>query len=124
MPEPKKSYGTIDEYIKTFPKDVQTILGKIRKVIGKAAPDAVEGISYGLPAFTLNGKPLVYFGAWKKHIGFYATPAGNVAFKKELSVYQGAKGSVQFPLDEPMPYDLIEKIAKFRVREVGAKKKK
>ncbi|MCC7196701.1 DUF1801 domain-containing protein [Candidatus Peregrinibacteria bacterium] len=124
MPEPKKSYGTIDEYIKTFPKDVQTILVKIRKVIGKAAPDAVEGISYGLPAFTLNGKPLVYFGAWKKHIGFYATPAGNVAFKKELSVYQGAKGSVQFPLDEPMPYDLIEKIAKFRVREVGAKKKK
>lgn len=117
-------FETIDEYIKTFPKDVQTILGKIRKVIGKAAPDAVEGISYGLPAFTLNGKPLVYFGAWKKHIGFYATPAGNVAFKKELSVYQGAKGSVQFPLDEPMPYDLIEKIAKFRVREVGAKKKK
>lgn len=117
-------FETIDEYIKTFPKDVQTILVKIRKVIGKAAPDAVEGISYGLPAFTLNGKPLVYFGAWKKHIGFYATPAGNVAFKKELSVYQGAKGSVQFPLDEPMPYDLIEKIAKFRVREVGAKKKK
>lgn len=123
MTEPKKSYETVDEYIKTFPKDVQTILVKIRKVIGKAAPDAVEGISYGLAAFKLNGKPVVYFGAWKKHIGFYATPSGNVAFKKELSKYEGAKGSVKFPLDEPMPYELIEKIAKFRVKEVGAKKK-
>ena len=111
-------FETIDQYIKTFPKDVQEILEKIRKTIHEAAPEANETISYQMPAFKLNGKNLVYFAAWKNHIGFYATPGGNKAFKKELSPYQGAKGSVQFPLDQPMPYDLIKQIAIFRAEEI------
>lgn len=115
-------FETIDEYIKTFPKDVQVVLEKMRKTILKAAPGAVEVISYGMPAFKYNKKNLVYFAAWKSHIGFYAMPSGNVAFKKELSVYQNAKGSVKFPLDQPIPYDLVEKIVKFRVKENMAKK--
>lgn len=113
---------TIDEYIKTFPVDIQKILQEIRKIIRKAAPEAVEGMSYQMPGFKLNKKPLVYFAAWKTHIGFYATPSGNAAFKKELSKYKGAKGSVQFPLGEPIPYDLIEKIVVFRVKENMKKK--
>lgn len=112
----------ITSYIKTFPKDIQVILEKIRSTIQTAAPEAEEAISYGMPTFKLNGKNLVHFAAWKSHIGFYATPSGNTAFKKELSVYKGAKGSVQFPLDEPMPYDLIKKIVLFRVKEVQKKK--
>lgn len=109
---------TVDEYIKTFPKHVQAILRQIRKTITSSAPEAVELISYQMPGYKLNGKPLVYFGAWKTHIGFYATPSGNAAFKKELSKYKGAKGSVQFPLDEPMPLELIQRIVKFRAREI------
>lgn len=109
---------TIDEYIAKFPQDVQQVLEKIRQVIHETAPEASEGISYQMPAFKLNGKNLVYFAAWKNHIGFYATPSGNEAFKKELSAYKGAKGSVQFPFNEPMPYDLIKKIVKFRIQEV------
>jgi len=112
-----KQFETIDDYIQSFPLDIQKILQKIRKTIHKAAPDAVEGISYQMPGFKLNKKPLVYFAAWKTHIGFYATPSGNAAFKKELSKYKGAKGSVQFPIAEPIPYDLIEKIVVFRVKE-------
>lgn len=114
----------IDSYIKTFPKDVQSILQKIRQLIQNTAPEATEAISYGMPTFKLNGKNLVHFAAWKNHIGFYATPSGNAAFKKELSVYKGAKGSVQFPIDEPIPYTLIEKIVKFRVKETREKKQK
>ncbi len=113
----------IDEYISTFPEDVQEILQKIRQTIQKAAPDAVEAISYRMPTFKLNGKNLVHFAAWKNHIGFYATPSGNEAFQKELSVYKGAKGSVQFPIDKPIPYDLIKKIALFRVHECQVTKK-
>ena len=105
-----QTFKTVDEYIKTFTPDVQLILEKIRKIVRKASPDAVESISYGMPAYKLNKKPLVYFAAWEKHIGFYATPSGNAAFKKELSAYKGAKGSVQFPLNEPIPYDLIERM--------------
>lgn len=118
-----KQLRTISEYIKTFPKDVQNILEKIRQTIQKAAPEALETISYQMPAFKLNGKNLVYFAAWKNHIGFYATPSGNAAFQKKLAVYKGAKGSVQFPLTEPMPYDLIQKIVRFRVQEIQGKKK-
>ena len=106
----------IDEYIAGFPKDIREILEKIRATIRKAAPEAEEAISYGMPAFKLNGY-LVYFAAYKKHIGFYPVPTGIEAFKKELSAYKGAKGSVQFPLDKPMPLDLISKIVKFRVKE-------
>jgi uncharacterized protein YdhG (YjbR/CyaY superfamily) len=106
----------IDEYIAGFPKDVQELLRKIRTTIKKAAPDAGEAIKYRMPTFTLNGN-LVHFAAFKNHIGFYPAPSGIEAFKGELSAYEGAKGSVRFPLDKPIPFDLISRIVKFRVKE-------
>jgi uncharacterized protein YdhG (YjbR/CyaY superfamily) len=106
----------IDEYIAGFPRDLQEILQKVRATIREAAPDAEEAIKYQIPTFTLKGN-LVHFGAYKKHIGFYPTPSGIEEFKNELSVYSVAKGTVQFPLDQPIPYDLIGKIVKFRVKE-------
>jgi uncharacterized protein YdhG (YjbR/CyaY superfamily) len=106
----------IDEYIAGFPEDIQEILQKIRLTIQKAAPQAEETISYQMPTFTLQGN-LVHFAAFKQHIGFYPTPTGTEKFQKELSVYKGAKGSVRFPLDQPIPYGLISKIVKFRVKE-------
>lgn len=111
-PSPK----TIDEYIAGFPPDVQVILEKMRVTIRKAAPGAEEKISYQMPAFYLQGN-LVYFAAFKNHIGFYPTSSGPQAFKKELSIYAGAKGSVRFPKDKPLPLGLIRKIVKFRVAE-------
>ena len=116
-------FTTMDEYIASFPKNVQIILEKIRQTIRKTAPGAAEAISYQIPTFKLNGSNLVHFAAWKDHIGFYATPSGNAAFKKELAQYKMAKGSIQFPLDEPIPYDLMTKIIKFRVKETQVKKK-
>jgi len=117
----------IDEYIAGFPKDIQEILEKVRMTIRKAAPDAGETISYQMPTFTLKGN-LVHFAAHTKHIGFYPTPSGIEKFKNELSVYEWAKGSVQFPLDKPIPFDLISKIVEFRVKEnlekAAAKEKK
>ena len=110
----------IDEYIADYPKDVQKLLQQVRATIKKAAPEAEEKISYGIPTFTLNGN-LVHFGAYEKHIGFYATPTGHEAFKKELSVYKQGKGSVQFPIDQPLPLDLISRIVKFRVKENSEK---
>lgn len=107
----------IDEYIADFPKDVQEILEKIRTAIRKAAPDAEESISYKMPTFNLKGHYLVYFAAYKKHIGFYAAPRGNAEFNEELSAYEAGKGTLQFPLDKPIPYKLISKIVKFRVKE-------
>ena len=107
---------TIDKYIKDSPKNVQTILKKIRTTIRKTAPKAEETISYGIPTFKLNGN-LVHFAGYKSHIGFYPTPSGIEKFKKELSAYKGAKGSVQFPLDQPIPYELIARITRFRVKE-------
>jgi len=107
---------TIDEYITGFPADVQKVLQKIRTTIHEAAPDAQEKISYQMPTFFLKGN-LVHFAAFKEHIGFYPVPTGIEKFKKELSAYKQGKGSVQFPLDQPMPYDLITKIVKFRVKE-------
>ncbi len=112
-----KQFKTIDEYIKTFPEDVQGILEKMRQTIKKAAPEAVEAISYQIPTFKLNGKNLVHFAAFKNHIGFYPTSSGIEAFKEELSLYKGAKGSVQFPIKEPIPYDLVKKMVIFRVKE-------
>jgi uncharacterized protein YdhG (YjbR/CyaY superfamily) len=112
----KDQLTTIDEYIARFPEDVQHILAKIRSVIQESAPQAMERISYQMPAFYLKGN-LVYFGAHKHHIGFYPTGSGVEAFKEELSAYKGSKGAVQFPLDEPIPYELISKIVKFRVAE-------
>lgn len=119
----KAKFTTMEAYIASFPKEVQGILEQIRQTIRKAAPGAVEAISYQIPTFKLNGSNLVHFAAWKEHIGFYATPSGNAAFKKELARYKVAKGSIQFPLDEPIPYDLVAKIAKFRVQETQVKKK-
>lgn len=107
---------TIDDYIAGFPPDVQEILQKIRATIRKAAPQAEETIKYQMPTFTLHGN-LVHFAAFKNHIGFYPVPTGIEAFKRELSAYEGGKGSVQFPLDQPIPYGLISKIVKFRVKE-------
>lgn len=106
----------IDEYIAGFPKEIQEILEKIRTTIRKAAPDAEETISYQIPTFTLEGN-LVHFAAFQKHIGFYPAPRGIEKFKDELSAYEGAKGSVRFPLDKPIPYDLISDIVTFRVKE-------
>jgi uncharacterized protein YdhG (YjbR/CyaY superfamily) len=116
MKTDKTTAKTIDEFIANSPKEVQAILKKIRTTIKKAAPNAEETINYGIPTFTLKGN-LVHFAGFKSHIGFYPTPSGIEKFKKELSVYEGAKGSVKFPLDQPIPYDLIEKIVKFRVKE-------
>lgn len=112
----QKGPQNIDEYVADFPPDIQKILQKIRLTIRRAAPKAEETIKYRMPTFTLNGN-LVHFAAFKKHIGFYPTPTGTKEFQKELSVYNGAKGSVQFPLDQPIPFGLISKIVKFRVKE-------
>ncbi len=119
----KKKFKTVPEYIASFSAEDQKILEKIRQTIRKAAPQAEETISYQIPTFKLNGSYLVYFAAWKDHVGFYATPSGNGAFKKELSQYKMAKGSIRFPKDKPIPYDLIRKIVDFRVKEIQPKKK-
>ena len=120
MDKNKAGFTSIDEYIATFPKETQRILEDIRAAIKAAAPEAQEKISYQMPTFFLNGN-LVHFAAFKNHIGFYPVPTGIAKFKKELSVYEQGKGSVQFPLDRPMPLDLITKIVKFRVKENLAK---
>jgi uncharacterized protein YdhG (YjbR/CyaY superfamily) len=114
MDKPKST----EEYISSFPKETQILLQDIRKTIKNAAPKAYELISYGMPAYKLNGKALVYFAGYKKHIGFYATPTGHSEFSEELSKYKQGKGSVQFPIGEPMPLNLITKIVKFRISEV------
>ena len=105
----------IDNYISAFPPEVQEIMTQIRALIMKTAPEAKESIAYGMPAYKTNGKPLVYFAAYKNHIGFYATPTGHEKFADELSKYKQGKGSVQFPHDKPIPYGLIERIVAFRV---------
>jgi len=115
-------FKTIDEYKSAFPKDIQIILETMRQTIRKAAPEAIEVISYRMPGFKLNGS-LVWFAAFENHIGFYPTSSGIEAFKNELSLYKKSKGSVQFPLDKPIPYDLVEKIVLFRVKENLVKKK-
>jgi uncharacterized protein YdhG (YjbR/CyaY superfamily) len=115
------SIQTVDDCIATYPAAVQKIMEQVRATIKKAAPKAEESIGYGMPAYKLNGKPLVYFSGFKSHIGFYATPSGHKEFKAALAKYKQGKGSVQFPLDEPMPLKLIEKIVKFRVKENNAK---
>jgi uncharacterized protein YdhG (YjbR/CyaY superfamily) len=111
---------TIDEYIAGYPQDVAQILTQIRSVIKEAAPGATEKISYQMPTFYLNGN-LVHFAAFTHHIGFYPTPNGIEAFKDEIARYKWSKGAVQFPLDEPMPYDLIRRITAFRVAENSQK---
>jgi uncharacterized protein YdhG (YjbR/CyaY superfamily) len=106
----------IHEYISEFPADVQEVLQKVRETIQGAAPDAEETINYHIPTYKLNGN-LVHFAGYKKHIGFYPTPSGIVHFKDKLAAFESAKGSVKFPLDQPIPYDLIREITTFRVQE-------
>lgn len=113
-------FKTVDEYLSAFPASTKKILQQVRKTIKQAAPNAEELISYNMPAFKLNGV-LVFFAGYENHVGFYPTPSGIEAFKKELSQYTFAKGSVQFPLNEPMPLDLIIRIVKYRVKENAGK---
>lgn len=115
--------ANIDEYIAGYPEDIQKYLEEIRTTIKNAAPEALETINYAIPTFTLYGN-LVHFAAFKNHIGFYPAPSGIEAFKKELSMYKGAKGSVQFPFGNQLPLDLITKIVKFRVKENLERKNK
>ena len=116
MKDQTGSFQTIDEYIATFPEDTQAILQGLRATIRAAAPDAEERISYQMPAFALNGI-LVYFTARRNHIGFYPTSSGIEAFRQELAAYAGSKGAVRFPIDEPLPMDLISRIVRYRVAE-------
>ena len=109
--------NTVDDYIEAFPEETKKLLQQIREIIKVTAPDAIEGISYGMPSYKVTGKPLVYFAAFKNHIGFYATPTGHIAFVNDLSKYKQGKGSVQFPLNKPIPFDLIKKIVDFRYNE-------
>lgn len=114
---------TIDKYISSFPKNIQEILEKFRHVIKESAPEAQETISYRMPAFKLKGRNLVFFAAFKNHIGYFPTPSAIEAFKGDLSPYETSKGTIRFPLDKPIPYELVKKIAKFRVTEVLSKDK-
>ncbi|MDD1673501.1 MAG: DUF1801 domain-containing protein [Methanomicrobiales archaeon] len=119
-----RKFKSIDEYIQSFPPAVQKILEQLRTIIHEKAPGAVEAISYGMPTFKLNGN-LVHFAAFEHHIGFYPTASGIEAFEKDLAPYKHAKGSVQFPLDKPIPYDLVKRIVQFRVKEsIGDVKKR
>lgn len=113
---------TIDQYIATFPKNIQNILKELRQTIRETAPEAEEAIRYQMPTFRQNGN-LVHFAAFKNHIGFYPTPTGIEAFKAELTKYKSSKGTIKFPLDEPIPFDLIRKIVKYRVKENLDRKK-
>lgn len=119
----KKKFDTVEQYVESFPKETQIILEKIRGSILKCAPQALESISYGMPAYKSYGKPLVYFAANKNHIGFYATPSGHTEFIEELASYTRGKGSVQFPYNSPIPYWLIEQIVLFRDKENQKNKK-
>ena len=117
----RQHFKDIDEYIKTFPDEIQGILQKFRQVIRKAAPKATEAISYQMPTFKLNGN-LVHFAAFKDHIGFYPVPSGIEAFRKELEPYITGKGTIRFPLDKPIPYDLVRQVVEFRVKENTARR--
>ncbi|MCC6724384.1 MAG: DUF1801 domain-containing protein [Saprospiraceae bacterium] len=116
--------NNVEDYIAGFPAETQSVLQQVRAAIKAAAPDAVECIAYAMPAYKLNGHPLVYFAGYAGHLGFYATPTGHTEFAEELSKFKQGKGSVQFPLNQPMPLELISRIVKFRATETLAKPKK
>jgi len=118
-----KTFKTVDDYINSFPEEVRSALVKFRHIVQTLAPGASEGISYGMPGYKINGKPLVYFAGWKNHISFYPTPSGMGAYEKELEKYRTGKGTAQFPLQDPIPYTLIENIVKFRLKELEEKNK-
>lgn len=120
MKSGSSSPHTIDEYISGFPAEIQKILTKVRKTVRQAAPEAVESISYRMPTFRLNGN-LVHFAAFKNHLGFYPTPSGTETFERQLAHYKHGKGSIRFPFDQSIPYDLIAEIVRFRVQENWAK---
>ncbi|HXQ37516.1 MAG TPA: DUF1801 domain-containing protein [Anaerolineales bacterium] len=113
----KIQFDSMDEYISTFPKDMQKILEELRSTIKAAAPGAQESISYNIPTFTLNGKYLIYFAGWKNHISIYPIPTGSAAFNKQVSKYVEGKGTLKFPLNKPLPLNLITKIVKLKVAE-------
>jgi uncharacterized protein YdhG (YjbR/CyaY superfamily) len=114
--------ATIDEYIAGFPADVQAVLRQVRATIRDAAPDAEESISYGIPTFRLNGTHLVYFAGYRKHVSVYPAPVGNADFAEEMSVYGSGKGTAKFPLEGPIPWDLIRRIVEFRMEETRRKR--
>lgn len=117
MKSKAQASDTVASYIATFPAPVQKILRQVRATIRKAAPAAVEGIAYGMPAYKVNGKPVGYFAGFAQHIGFYATPQSHASFAKDLAKYKQGKGSVQFPIDKPMPLALIVRMVKFNIRQ-------
>jgi uncharacterized protein YdhG (YjbR/CyaY superfamily) len=110
-------FASIDDYISSFPEDVQIILEQVRRTIRNAVPTAEETIRYQIPTVTLNGRHLVYFAAWKHHIGLYPVPVADEAFEQELAPYRAARGTVRFPLREPIPYDIIERLAALLVKQ-------
>ncbi|HRX11129.1 MAG TPA: DUF1801 domain-containing protein [Draconibacterium sp.] len=118
-----KTFANINEYISQFPEEIQVKLEQIRETIQQAAPEAKEAISYGMPTFVLNGN-LVHFAAYKNHIGFYPAPTGIDAFINELAVYRSGKGTIQFPVDQPIPFDLVKRVVEFRVKENLEKRKR
>ena len=118
MNSDKEVFNSIDEYIGTFPDEVQKILEEIRATIKTAAPDAKEKISYQIAAFELNGRNLIHFAGWNRHISMYPVPAGDEAFEKKIARYVAGKGTLKFPLDEPIPLELIGEIVKFRVEKI------
>jgi len=122
MTPPRIKFTNIDDYIASYPRETRIILDRLRETIRKAAPEAKETINYGIPTFTLKGN-LVHFAAFKNHIGFYPAPSGIEAFKNELSDYEGAKGSVKFPISESLPFSLVSRIVEFRVKESLEKSK-
>jgi uncharacterized protein YdhG (YjbR/CyaY superfamily) len=120
----RNRFKTIDEYIASFPRNIRDILEETRKVIRESAPKAEETISYGIPTFDLNGRHLVHFAAYKNHVGFYPGGSSGIkAFQRELSPFKTSAGTIQFPLDKPIPFDLVRKIVKFRAKENESKKR-
>ena len=119
----KNRFDTVDDYIKSFPKDTQAVLQKVRQTIKKVAPKATEAISYQIPAFKLNSKYLLYYSGWKTHISLYPIPPGTEVFKKEIAPYVKGKGTISFSLDKPIPYGLIEKVAAFHLKNLATNDK-